>query len=367
MQAISCTPSLVYAVQFPGTHYAGKGYEIVRKGRPALSLTLGGTLCPTWSLAEPDFVISIPSLQFHYAQLHVRLKQVRLPFFAKLHRRFLIHMGAMGSAKENKISTEKEKGFRRFWHQITKPHPSDHKKTAPTKGLLPPSAEKARPSTPAPKNSEPQQPGAKPGTEGVKEEARIGNGSNGQDHIEEQGRNKTEQSENIDRPGAPGGEKDAHQHGPKRDLWSEAWKSSKLADVKKRLESPWKDPGGNAPDKPSKASNGAKNAKGPKSPQGAAPSPAHEDPSGHANSKEVELPQQLVVEVVRMTKTRMATYQERWGSESESTIASTARDALLSALIVKDLVDAGLAFDPTGYGACGWAVISFGLKVRATI
>ena len=277
-------------------------------------------------------------------------------------------MGTMGSATENKISKEKEKGFRRFWNYITKPSRSDHEeKATPTKVLTPPPVKKARPSTPVPKNSEPQQPGANPGTEGVKEEAGIGNGSNSQHHVEEQGRDQNEQSKNIDQPGSSDGEKPAHQHEPKRDLWSEAWKSSKLAEVKERLESPWKDPYVNAPDKPSKASMGAKNAKRRKSLQGAAESPAHEDASANADSKEVELPKQLVGEVIHRTKTRMATYKERWGSEAASTIASTAEDALFSVLVVKDLIDASLAFDPTGYGACAWAVVSFGLKVRATI
>jgi len=276
-------------------------------------------------------------------------------------------MGTMGSATGNKISMEKEKGFRRVWHHITKVFRSDHEKAASTKGLTPPPVEKARPSTPAPKNSEPQHPEAKPGTEGVKEEPRIGNGSHGQDHFEEQGGDKNGQSENIDQPGASDGEKLAHRHVPKRDLWSEAWKSSRLEGVKNLLESPWKDPHSNAPDKPSNPPKKAKNTKETKILQVAEASPAHEDASGHGNSKKFERPEQLVEEVVVRTKTRMVTYEERWGSESKSTIAGTARKVVLSALVVKDLVGAGLAFDPTGYGACAWAVVSFGLKVKTNI
>lgn len=73
--------------------------------------------------------------------------------------------------------------------------------------------------------------------------------------------------------------------------------------------------------------------------------------------------QELVNGVIEHTQDKLATYTKRWGSDEEKTAAGVARSILLSALTVKDLVDAGLKFDPTGYGSSAWAVVSFGLKV----
>jgi hypothetical protein len=276
-------------------------------------------------------------------------------------------MDTVGNTMESRIPAKKVTGFWGLFPYIRKRSRSDHQeKTVPTKNLTPQLVQKTEPSTPVPKKREPQQPGASPGTEAVKEEARIGNGSKNKDQLEEQGRYQNEQSENIGQPGASDGKKPTHQRRPKRDLWSEAWNSSKLVSVKELLESRWKDSYDNAPDEPSKPSVGAKNAKRSRIFQGAAESPAHEDASGRANSK-IEHPNQVVGEVIHRTKKKIATYEDWWGSERSSTVAGKARDALLSALVVKELIDAGLAFDPTGYGACAWAVVSFGLKVRPTI
>jgi hypothetical protein len=71
----------------------------------------------------------------------------------------------------------------------------------------------------------------------------------------------------------------------------------------------------------------------------------------------------LVEDVVQNTQDKMASYKARWGSEDDRTALGKARSILESALIVKNLFEAGLKFDPTGYGSAAWTVLSFGLTV----
>lgn len=73
--------------------------------------------------------------------------------------------------------------------------------------------------------------------------------------------------------------------------------------------------------------------------------------------------QKLVDDVVNNTRDKMARYKARWGSDHEKSTLNNARTILLSALKVKDMIDAGLKFDPTGYGAAAWTVVSFSLTV----
>lgn len=73
--------------------------------------------------------------------------------------------------------------------------------------------------------------------------------------------------------------------------------------------------------------------------------------------------QKLVDDVITNTQDKMARYKARWGSDHEKSTLNNARTILLSALKVKDLIDAGVKFDPTGYGAAAWTVVSFSLTV----
>lgn len=107
---------------------------------------------------------------------------------------------------------------------------------------------------------------------------------------------------------------------PLRDLWAEAWNSEEVGEERRSLlRAEWE--------------------------------------GEETNSQE------LVSGVIEHTQDKLATYEKRWGSDNEKTAAGIAKSILLSALMVKDLVDAGLKFDPTGYGSSAWAVVSFGLKV----
>jgi hypothetical protein len=53
---------------------------------------------------------------------------------------------------------------------------------------------------------------------------------------------------------------------------------------------------------------------------------------------------------------------ERKGHE-DINVRDKAKSLLLSVLTFKDLIDAGLKFDVSGYGALAWSVVSFGLNV----
>lgn len=151
---------------------------------------------------------------------------------------------------------------------------------------------------------------------------------------------------------------------PERDLWEEAWSCDSLSQTDRTRLEAWKKDSWKAEiEDPSKkiqtAPKPSGNAKGIKS-------PGVGDGSGQNNQAAQGQPPHFVDEVILRTKEKAVKYQRRWGSESEKTIAGTARSVFLSALTMKDLIDAGLHFDPTGYGAAGWAVVSFGLKVRLT-
>lgn len=112
---------------------------------------------------------------------------------------------------------------------------------------------------------------------------------------------------------------------PLRDFWAEAWNSDEVGEKRRALL------GGKKEDqKP-----------------------------GQTNSRK------LVDGLIAKTPDKVASYTARWGSDAEKTALGRAKSILVSALTVKDLIDAGLKFDPTGYGSAAWTVVSFGLTVRS--
>ena len=79
-------------------------------------------------------------------------------------------------------------------------------------------------------------------------------------------------------------------------------------------------------------------------------------------------PPSLVEDIVRLTKEKCAQYEaggwhiERKG-HGDVNVRDKAKSLLCSVLTFKDLIDAGLKFDASGYGALAWSLVSFGLKV----
>ena len=90
------------------------------------------------------------------------------------------------------------------------------------------------------------------------------------------------------------------------------------------------------------------------------------DPS--TNQKPNKKPSHLVDEVIDLTREKCAQYEaggwhiKREGRE-DINVREKAKSLICSALVVKDLIDAGLQFDASGYGALAWSVVSFGLQV----
>ena len=90
------------------------------------------------------------------------------------------------------------------------------------------------------------------------------------------------------------------------------------------------------------------------------------DPSTNQNPNKP--PSQLVDEVIDLTREKCAQYEaggwhiKREGRE-DINVHEKAKSLICSALVVKDLIDAGLQFDASGYGALAWSVVSFGLQV----
>ena len=79
---------------------------------------------------------------------------------------------------------------------------------------------------------------------------------------------------------------------------------------------------------------------------------------------------EYVSDVVTLTKEKCAQYEaagwhiKRKG-KADINVRDKAKSLLCSVLTFKDLVDAGLKFDASGYGALVWSVVSFGLKVSS--
>ena len=77
----------------------------------------------------------------------------------------------------------------------------------------------------------------------------------------------------------------------------------------------------------------------------------------------------LVQSVVDETKKRYRESQEagwkmsRANGKSETNLRAAAEKILSSVLRFKDLIDAGVTFDPTGHAASAWTIISLGLRI----
>lgn len=139
-----------------------------------------------------------------------------------------------------------------------------------------------------------------------------------------------------------------YHEAPVRDLWDEAW---------------------NSPDLPERARNLlVKLQKSAHNDFSNEPStlPEH-DPSiqGNKPTKAGQNEEHIadisyyVQQVATMTEQKVTDYHTRWGTQPKD----KAKEILVSVLTVKTLIDAGLKFDPSGYGSAAWAVVSFGLTV----
>ncbi len=86
------------------------------------------------------------------------------------------------------------------------------------------------------------------------------------------------------------------------------------------------------------------------------------------NQNTTRPPSHLVDEIIDLTREKCAQYEaggwhvKREGRE-DINVREKAKSLICSALVVKDLIDAGLQFDVSGYGALAWSVVSFGLQV----
>lgn len=80
-------------------------------------------------------------------------------------------------------------------------------------------------------------------------------------------------------------------------------------------------------------------------------------------------PKEFVTEVIGLTQERCADYEKSgWHvttqNGKEIKVSRQAKSILCSVLEFKELIDAGLRYDVTGYGATAWSMVSFSLQVR---
>ena len=127
-------------------------------------------------------------------------------------------------------------------------------------------------------------------------------------------------------------DKEADAPRPSRDFWKEAWDSDEVGATRRALLDSKSGAGNSKDQKPSRA-NAIK----------------------------------LVGLVIEDTESKMVAYKARWGSDNNETSFGKARNILFSALVVKDMLDNVVKFDPTGYCSAAWAVASLGLTVRSSI
>jgi hypothetical protein len=76
----------------------------------------------------------------------------------------------------------------------------------------------------------------------------------------------------------------------------------------------------------------------------------------------------LINEVIKLTKERYEEYQQggikiRRLTGEDIDLRKMSRKIIDAALSFKDIINAGVAFDPTGHAASAWAVVSLGLTV----
>ncbi|KAF2875677.1 hypothetical protein BDV95DRAFT_280061 [Massariosphaeria phaeospora] len=90
-------------------------------------------------------------------------------------------------------------------------------------------------------------------------------------------------------------------------------------------------------------------------------------PSG--STTDLTSPPSLVDEIISLTRKRCTEYEQSgWHLQTESggkeiRVSAKAKRILCSVLGYKALVDAGVKFDATGYGATAWSIISLGLQL----
>lgn len=137
---------------------------------------------------------------------------------------------------------------------------------------------------------------------------------------------------------------------PPPDLWAKAWVGLS-EETKLCLKSPWD----MSHDKRSHESAKSKSDKRSKGRDDLEEDEQAGEPITNAPA--------YVEEVIYLTTEKLHDYQNRWGTDDKHTALGKATKILESALTVKELVDATLKFDPSGYASCAWAVVSFGLTV----
>lgn len=135
-----------------------------------------------------------------------------------------------------------------------------------------------------------------------------------------------------------------------RDLWDEAWKSNDLdEEARNRLQRPWNhfsDTTQSLLEVPKRDKNAKRRDK-----------PTQGGLRGENTTKTSDY-NQCVDDVIHGLQFRQEEYPTQWEGSKD-----TAKKILTSVLTIKKIIDAGVAFDPTGYGASAWAVVSFGLTV----
>ncbi|ROV87403.1 hypothetical protein VSDG_09699 [Cytospora chrysosperma] len=135
-----------------------------------------------------------------------------------------------------------------------------------------------------------------------------------------------------------------------RDLWDEAWKSNDLdEEARNRLQRPWNhfsDTTQSLLEVPKRDKNAKRRDK-----------PTQGGLRGENTTKTSDY-NQCVDDVIHGLQFRQEEYPTQWEGSKD-----TAKKILTSVLTIKKIIDAGVAFDPTGYGASAWAVVSFGLTL----
>ncbi|KAK4198529.1 hypothetical protein QBC40DRAFT_229747 [Triangularia verruculosa] len=127
---------------------------------------------------------------------------------------------------------------------------------------------------------------------------------------------------------------------PPRDLWRLARENLDVKTVE-LLQRPWKNPSSTISTTESST-------------------PARQSSTCNDTSPDVST---SINNVIDYARDRLTEYQRRWGSDAKGTAVGTARRILISMLSVKELIDAGIKFDVSGYGALAWSVLSFGLTL----
>lgn len=136
-----------------------------------------------------------------------------------------------------------------------------------------------------------------------------------------------------------------------RDLWAVAWASHELdGDIRERLLEPWRrsfEDDQNSLKLPDRDENAKERSKS-----------AQSALKVENTARDVQYGSRLddLIKGLRVTQVQ---YADEWGKPYKD----TAEKIVTSVLTVKKIVDTAVSFDPTGYGAGVWSVVSFGLTV----